>query len=128
MGGSGGGWHGDERRQGGERQKEGRKGATRSQIPALVRWRGGGWGVGVRTQIQQYGCTHHIALGVGKSQAEHEGDVIPLAGCESPDSPPLERLHFFSQRTGSGGQRRGASVPGQGDAPGGGDSGGDRIF
>lgn len=83
--------------------------------------------MGVRTQIQQYGCTHHIALGVEKSQAEHEAEAIPLAECESPDSPPFVRPHFSSRRTGGGGQRRGASVSGQGDALGGGGGGG-RIF
>lgn len=62
MGGSGGGWRGDERRQGGERQKGGRKGATRSQIPALVRWRGRGWGRGHRYNSMAVHTTLHLAL------------------------------------------------------------------
>lgn len=124
MGGSGGGWRGDERRQGGERQKGGRKGATRSQIPALVRWRGRGWGRGHRYNSMAVHTTLHLAL---RNLRQNTKAMRSLWRSESPDSPPFVRPHFSSRRTRGGGQRRGASVSGQGDAPGGG-GGGDRIF
>lgn len=83
---------GGENRRLGRSRKEAGKGRLDSRSQHWPDSKGGG-GVGRRgevrekrgrIQIQQYGYTHQIRLGLRGSRAKHEGEAILLAESESP--------------------------------------------